>query len=102
MTHGYSFSGKPHFEHDCDKCDFLFSVDFHIDTLGYSVHLADVYKSCQNTVHRPGELNLIIRYSSDGPDYFSSVNLKNLVTGFLESRLSSVKKLIEAETEKKT
>lgn len=69
---GANYLKEPKHKHDCEKCKFLFCVEFHLKN--GSIDHADVYQSCDN---RCGETPYLIRYSSDLPDY-ATMGLKQL------------------------
>jgi len=57
---------KPQFKHDCDSCKFLGIIY----SSSSEAKEADVY-FC-NPVNNPLTATLVIRFSSEGSDYFSS------------------------------
>ncbi len=63
-----TIKNQPLFKHDCDKCLYLFTV------ITYSHNKIkfefDIY-FCE--AHEP---TYVFRYGSDGPDYYSSSDLK--------------------------
>jgi len=73
---GWGWDDVPTWEHDCDKCTFLFSLTL----LGAheSLKTVDVYESCQKD---RGD-RWIIRYSSEGSDY-ATTDLKTLAAYYV-------------------
>lgn len=58
----------PAYQHDCDKCQYMFTVCSN----GRKV---DVYKSCTH--------GYLLRYGKDA-DYYSGINLDSLVWSYMQ------------------
>lgn len=69
MIHIFHTKG-PHHTHDCEECEYLFSR--RIDGSNKTVEF-DFYRSCTDE----DKETFLIRFSSDGPDYYSGVTVEN-------------------------
>jgi len=82
---GYSFHQEPFHEHDCDRCNFLFSFGISTRDCDYPYPhgtpkmYVDVYENCDNISE---EAPYLIRYSSDGPDY-ATTGIRSLVASYV-------------------
>lgn len=83
ISRGYSYQDTPAHEHDCTKCEFMFSIHYHVN--GDIPYKVDVYKQCPESRSLEGE-RYLLRWSSDGPDYHSGIDFKTLCAGWIESR----------------
>lgn len=56
---------EPQFKHDCERCEFLGQISNH-----------DIYRCDQGTMMP----TIVVRYSDEGPDYFSNKTIKIVAT----------------------
>jgi len=62
---------EPAFTHDCDRCEFLYSIRL---VQGTNERCLDVYKQCWF------EDRYLLRYSDEGSNYASGLDTKGLIT----------------------
>lgn len=77
----FSYQDEPKHQHDCKKCEFMFSVELH--DIDDNIQWVDVYEQCRNMKHEYKKPQYLFRYSSDGPDYISGLNFRHIVSGFV-------------------
>jgi len=82
---GYNYNNVPTHTHDCRECKFLFGVVFYDDQ--EKLATLDVYKQCGS---HGDDVRYLLRYSSEGADYTSGVNLQLLAAGYFESRFPTL------------
>ena len=66
----YQTNKTPKFKHDCEKCQFLFSIQDHNNN-----HV-DVYKSCNGSIKE-----YLLRYGPD--EQYTTVGIESLISGYM-------------------